>query len=203
MPLLAGEEDAPGNRRVDYAGLDLDWRLADGDLEIAPGITAVATYGHTPGHQSFMVDLDDGGGFVFAFDAADLQRNIDEELSVGGLIDAEIPRRLDRRDPPVEGARGREGLPAVTRPRPRRVARVRRRVGIAAASRGRPALMVTGRDHASCRGGAGRDRRAAPARVERADVVVGTGRPDRRPLAPPGSVRRRRASRSSTPAGCS
>ena len=36
-----------------------------------------------------MVDLDDGSGFVFAVDAADLQRNIDEELSVGCLIDAE------------------------------------------------------------------------------------------------------------------
>ena len=75
--------------RFDFDDPAIDWRLADGDLEIAPGITAIATYGHTPGHQSFMVDLDDGGGFVFAFDAADLQRNIDEELSVGCLIDAE------------------------------------------------------------------------------------------------------------------
>jgi N-acyl homoserine lactone hydrolase len=75
--------------RFDFDDPAIDWRLADGDLEIAPGLTAIATYGHTPGHQSFMVDLDDGGGFVFAFDAADLQRNIDEELSVGCLIDAE------------------------------------------------------------------------------------------------------------------
>jgi len=89
---LAGEEDAPGNRRVDYAGLDLDWRTADGDVELAPGITALATYGHTPGHQSFMVDLADGSGFVFAFDAADLQRNLDDELSPGGLFsDADDP----------------------------------------------------------------------------------------------------------------
>ncbi len=28
------------------------------------------TAGHTPGHQSFVVDLEGGGGFVFAFDAA-------------------------------------------------------------------------------------------------------------------------------------
>lgn len=74
--------------RVDYDDPAIDWRLADGDVEIAPGVTAVATYGHTPGHQSFVVDLASGGGFVFAFDAADLQRNIDEELSVGALIDA-------------------------------------------------------------------------------------------------------------------
>ena len=57
--------------------------------EIAPGITAVPTYGHTPGHQSFMVELDEsvgGDGFVFAFDAADLTENIEHELAIGGFI---------------------------------------------------------------------------------------------------------------------
>ena len=73
--------------RVDFDDPVIDWRLGDGEVEIAPGITAVPTYGHTPGHQSFIVDLPDGGGYVFAFDAADLQRNIDEELSVGALVD--------------------------------------------------------------------------------------------------------------------
>lgn len=73
--------------RVDFDDPVIDWRLGDGEVEIAPGITAVPTYGHTPGHQSFVVDLPDGGGYVFAFDAADLQRNIDEELSVGTLVD--------------------------------------------------------------------------------------------------------------------
>ena len=33
-----------------------------------------------------MVDLEGGGGFVFAFDAADLQENIDDELPVGGSV---------------------------------------------------------------------------------------------------------------------
>ena len=50
------------------------------------------TAGHTPGHQSFVVDLDasvGGGGIVFAFDAADLTQNIDDELAVGGFIDVE------------------------------------------------------------------------------------------------------------------
>ena len=47
------------------------------------------TAGHTPGHQSFVVDLDPsvgGGGIVFAFDAADLTRNIEDEVAVGGFI---------------------------------------------------------------------------------------------------------------------
>ncbi|CAN5465250.1 N-acyl homoserine lactonase family protein [soil metagenome] len=78
--------------RVDFDDPRIDWHLADGEAEIAPGITAVPTYGHTPGHQSFVVELDDavgGGGFVFAFDAADLTENIDGELAIGGFIDVE------------------------------------------------------------------------------------------------------------------
>ena len=59
-----------GMFRVDYDDPRIDWRMTDGDVEIAPGVTAVATAGHTPGHQSFVVDLAGGGGFVFAFDAA-------------------------------------------------------------------------------------------------------------------------------------
>lgn len=80
--------------RVDFDDPNIEWRLAEGEAEIAPGITAVPTYGHTPGHQSFVVDLDDSvhgsglpTGFVFAFDAADLTENIDHELAIGGFID--------------------------------------------------------------------------------------------------------------------
>ena len=81
--------------RLDYDDHRIDWRLADGDVEIAPGVTAVATYGHTIGHQSFVVDLvdDDGspaGGFVFAFDAADLQMQIDQELAPGSVATGDV-----------------------------------------------------------------------------------------------------------------
>jgi glyoxylase-like metal-dependent hydrolase (beta-lactamase superfamily II) len=79
--------------RIDFDDPIIDWRLADGEVELADGIAAVPTYGHTPGHQSFVVRLADDlaeavgvPGFVFAFDAADLQENIDEELAVGGFI---------------------------------------------------------------------------------------------------------------------
>jgi N-acyl homoserine lactone hydrolase len=77
--------------RVDFDDPRTDWRAADGDTEIAPGVTAVLTAGHTPGHQSFVVSMDEsvgGGGFVFAFDAADLTENFDREVAVGGRIDA-------------------------------------------------------------------------------------------------------------------
>jgi glyoxylase-like metal-dependent hydrolase (beta-lactamase superfamily II) len=71
--------------RVDFDDPLIDWRLADGDVEIAPGVTALLTAGHTPGHQSFLVEVDSGaggGGYVFAFDAADLQENLDREEPV-------------------------------------------------------------------------------------------------------------------------
>ena len=77
--------------RVDFDDPTIDWRLGEGDCDIAPGVAAVLTAGHTPGHQSFVVDLDEsvgGGGLVFAFDAADLTENIEQELAVGGRINA-------------------------------------------------------------------------------------------------------------------
>jgi len=84
------EPERNGIFRVDYDDPRISWRQADGDAEIAPGVTAVLTAGHTPGHQSFVVDVDPsagGGGFVFACDAADLTENIDGELAVGGFVD--------------------------------------------------------------------------------------------------------------------
>jgi len=75
--------------RIDYDDPRIDWRVADGDVPIAPGVTAILTAGHTPGHQSFVVELDEsvgGGGFVFAFDAADLTENIEQERAIGSFI---------------------------------------------------------------------------------------------------------------------
>ena len=85
--------------RVDFDDPAIDWRLADGEVELAPGVTAVPTYGHTPGHQSFVVELDQsvgGGGFVFAFDAADLTENIEHELAIGGFIGPTSPKTPTR-----------------------------------------------------------------------------------------------------------
>jgi glyoxylase-like metal-dependent hydrolase (beta-lactamase superfamily II) len=81
--------------RIDFDDSRIDWRLADGDVELAPGITAVATYGHTIGHQSFVVDLADGGGFVFAFDAADLTENIEDELAPGHYVDDDEEQAIE------------------------------------------------------------------------------------------------------------
>ncbi len=84
------EPERHGIYRIDFDDPRIDWRLADGDVEIATGVHTFATPGHTPGHQSFVVELDPsvgGGGFVFAFDAADLTENIEDELPIGSSID--------------------------------------------------------------------------------------------------------------------
>ena len=96
------EPERHGIFRLDFDDPVIDWRLADGDAELADGVVAVPTYGHTPGHQSFVVTLSAGAagaagvpGFVLAFDAADLQVNIDRELAVGGFVDCEPEQTIE------------------------------------------------------------------------------------------------------------
>ncbi|MGL5810212.1 MAG: N-acyl homoserine lactonase family protein [Nocardioides sp.] len=92
---LSPAGEAEGMFRIDFDDPGIDWRLADGDVDIAPGVRAIATPGHTPGHQSFVVDLDDGSGFVFAFDAADLTENIDQELPIGSFVGVTAEETLE------------------------------------------------------------------------------------------------------------
>jgi glyoxylase-like metal-dependent hydrolase (beta-lactamase superfamily II) len=75
-----------GMFRIDYDDPLIDWQIIDGDAELAPGIRAVFTPGHTPGHMSFVIDLPAGDGYVFAFDAGDLTENFEQEIPPGGLI---------------------------------------------------------------------------------------------------------------------
>ena len=110
------EPENHGIFRIDFDDPSIEWRLADGEVELAPGVTAVPTYGHTPGHQSFVVELDEsvgGGGFVFAFDAADLMENIDDEVSVGGFIGVEPEACVEqiRKLKSIAAARGLRLLP--------------------------------------------------------------------------------------------
>lgn len=69
--------------RTDYGRPGLTIETLDGDTELAPGLRALDTRGHTPGHQSFAVDLPRHGEVVLACDAADLLRNIVEPVACG------------------------------------------------------------------------------------------------------------------------
>jgi N-acyl homoserine lactone hydrolase len=83
----------------DYDDPRLDWHLVDGDWEAQPGLTLLDTRGHTPGHQSAVVELP-GRTLVLPFDAGDLQENFDHEILPGECCDDEAAlsaiRRLKR-----------------------------------------------------------------------------------------------------------
>jgi len=59
---------------------DIKWKLVDGDQVLVPGLTLLFTPGHTPGHQSLMVDLPKTGTIILAGDAGHSRKNFKEEL---------------------------------------------------------------------------------------------------------------------------
>lgn len=69
----------------DYLRDTIDIVLIDGDTPLAPGLTAIDTSGHTPGHQSFVIELGDRS-IVLACDAADLRANIVESIACGSTM---------------------------------------------------------------------------------------------------------------------
>lgn len=86
-------------RHQDYKLEGLRWRQLDGDAEIAPGVEAVFTPGHTPGHMSYRVRMAESGAWLFAVDAIDLQRGIDEDVAIGYSADpADAPLRRASHD---------------------------------------------------------------------------------------------------------
>jgi N-acyl homoserine lactone hydrolase len=70
----AQHEHATRSGLLRYEWLRQHWdlpnpRLADGDTELAPGITLIECGGHVPGHQAVLVDLPDTGPVLLAGDA--------------------------------------------------------------------------------------------------------------------------------------
>ena len=63
------------------------WRRLDGDAELVPGVTVLRTDGHTPGHQSLLVELPGSGPVILAGDCCYWQRSIDEEIPPGVVWD--------------------------------------------------------------------------------------------------------------------
>jgi N-acyl homoserine lactone hydrolase len=79
------------------------WRELAGDAEIAPGVRALSTPGHAPGHMSYQVELEESGTWLFAVDAADLAENLTDRKPPGqtvlpddlGRAEASLLRLLD------------------------------------------------------------------------------------------------------------
>ena len=63
------------------------WRLIEGDLELVPGVTALRSDGHTPGHQSLLIELPETGPVILAGDSCYWQEHIDREHPPGVVWD--------------------------------------------------------------------------------------------------------------------
>jgi N-acyl homoserine lactone hydrolase len=80
---------------LDDDGKALPFNLKEGEYSVAPGVTAVATPGHTAGHMSMLIELPQGQPVLLAGDAADLQENIDDEVAPGTLWQGREQQAVD------------------------------------------------------------------------------------------------------------
>ncbi|MFV0428101.1 MAG: N-acyl homoserine lactonase family protein [Arachnia sp.] len=86
----------------DWSEPGTQWYELDGDAELAPGVRALFTPGHTPGHQSFVVDLPDSGTWILSADAADLAQNYLDRVPCGSCAGGQAQ---DARDADASFAR--------------------------------------------------------------------------------------------------
>lgn len=75
----AGEDAA--YFRDDLAGVAV--RTMRGEYEVAPGVRAIASPGHTAGHMSLWVETARGRPILLCGDAADLTENLEHEIAPG------------------------------------------------------------------------------------------------------------------------
>ena len=73
--------------RSDFDFPDMNWHIVDGDWDVLPGVRALLTRGHKPGHQSLVVELPKSGTKVLAADAGDLAENFEDEILPGESVD--------------------------------------------------------------------------------------------------------------------
>lgn len=78
---VVGPED--GFQAADWSEPAVEWHQLDGDTDLAPGVQAVATPGHTPGHLALRVDLQQTGTWIFTADATDLAQNLLDHVPCG------------------------------------------------------------------------------------------------------------------------
>ncbi|WP_428925030.1 N-acyl homoserine lactonase family protein [Marinibacterium sp. SX1] len=84
----------------------LRWDILDGDAEIMPGITALFTPGHTPGHMSLRVDLPVTGPVILTADVGDLAENFDAGILPGASVDDDAALASIRRINALEAETG-------------------------------------------------------------------------------------------------
>jgi N-acyl homoserine lactone hydrolase len=78
---------APARSHWDHPALR--YRLVEGDTELFPGLTLLATGGHAPGHQSVLVRLLQTGPVLLTIDAVAMQRHFAPDRTAWPMDDNE------------------------------------------------------------------------------------------------------------------
>jgi N-acyl homoserine lactone hydrolase len=86
---IQADELANANTANDVAYFDneiivqANWQVKNGEYDLAPGVRAIASPGHTAGHMSLWIEMPTGAPIILAGDAADLTENIVDEVAPG------------------------------------------------------------------------------------------------------------------------
>ncbi len=59
------------------------WNIRDTEYDVAPGIRAIESPGHTAGHMSMWIEMPKGPPILLCGDAADLGENLSDEVAPG------------------------------------------------------------------------------------------------------------------------
>jgi N-acyl homoserine lactone hydrolase len=60
-----------------------EWKMQAGEYQVAPGVQAINTPGHTAGHMSLFIEMPKGRPVILCGDAADLRENLTDEVAPG------------------------------------------------------------------------------------------------------------------------
>lgn len=94
----------------DYPGMK--YEVVTGDVEIADGVRLLETPGHTAGHYSMLVEMDEGPPMLFAGDAAYSYENLEREIIAGFHLDPSASVDSIRRLKRVAKERGAQIYPS-------------------------------------------------------------------------------------------
>ncbi len=90
----------------DYDLEGINWQVIEGDTPIMPGIEAIFTPGHTPGHQSLVIDLPETGKVILTADVGDWMENFTGEILPGSASNDDDALASIRRINALQAATG-------------------------------------------------------------------------------------------------
>jgi N-acyl homoserine lactone hydrolase len=79
----------------DEINAQANWQVKTGEYDLAPGVRAIASPGHTAGHMSLWIEVPTGAPIILAGDAADLTENIVDEVAPGNCWQGQTELAVD------------------------------------------------------------------------------------------------------------